>query len=335
MKRSNIFLFTWENAIFLKKDLDKWVSRFSQKYSEFNISRINKDNLDKINLEQELTSPPFFSEHRLIILDGIPSPTPVRKDTEEAEATPKENNADILIEKILDNIPDSNFVLFVSPAPDVKKSLYKKIASIANIKDFPNLNEREIREYIRSELLWIDNEAIARLIEYKWINLEKIEKEIDKLSLFRFHDRITAGDIEKYVVPEIEVSVFQFTDRIFELNFTKALTSLKILLGNEKAEPTIAAIMTTIRKYLFALYLKRNKVSDKDITDSVKMAPFAYQKIVKYSKNEGIIRRFYEKMCEIDLKSKTGELMLDSEDGPVMAIEKVILDLKNTKNTIQ
>lgn len=136
-------------------------------------------------------------------------------------------------------------------------------------------------------------------------------------------------------MPEIEVSVFQFTDRIFELNFTKALTSLKILLGNEKAEPTIAAIMTTIRKYLFALYLKRNKVSDKDITDSVKMAPFAYQKIVKYSKNEGIIRRFYEKMCEIDLKSKTGELMLDSEDGPVMAIEKVILDLKNTKNTIQ
>jgi hypothetical protein len=39
-------------------------------------------------------------------------------------------------------------------------------------------------------------------------------------------------------------------------------------------------------------------------------------------------------MCELDIKSKTGELVLDGEDGLIMAIEKVIFDLKNTKNFI-
>ncbi|EKE27660.1 MAG: DNA polymerase III, delta subunit [uncultured bacterium (gcode 4)] len=332
MKKSNIFLFTWENTIFLKKDLDKWVSRFSEKYSEFNISRINKDALEKINIEQELTSPPFFSEHRLIILDNIPSPT-AKRDTEDGESA--KNSPDDAIEKILDNIPDANFVLFVSPVPDVRKSLFKKISLIANVKDFPNLSERAIRDYVRTELLWIDNDAISRLIEYKGTDLEKIEKEIDKLSLFRVHDRITVSDIEKYVTPDIEVSVFQFIDRIYELNFSKASSNLSSLLENEKIEPTFAAIMTTIRKYLFVLYLKKNNVSDKEIIESLKVAPFVFQKIMNHSKNENTIRKFYEKMCEIDLKSKTGELMLDNEDGLIMAIEKVIFDLKNMKNTIQ
>jgi hypothetical protein len=54
--------------------LDKWVSRFAEKYSEFNISKIDADVIGKINIEQELISPPFLSEHRLIILDNIPSP---------------------------------------------------------------------------------------------------------------------------------------------------------------------------------------------------------------------------------------------------------------------
>lgn len=173
------------------------------------------------------------------------------------------------------------------------------------------------------------------MIEYKGTDLEKIEKEIDKLSLFRVHDRITVSDIEKYVTPDIEVSVFQFIDRIYELNFSKASSNLSSLLENEKIEPTFAAIMTTIRKYLFVLYLKKNNVSDKEIIESLKVAPFVFQKIMNHSKNENTIRKFYEKMCEIDLKSKTGELMLDNEDGLIMAIEKVIFDLKNMKNTIQ
>ena len=330
--KNNIFFFTWENTIFLKKDLDRWVSRFTEKYSEFNISRIDKDIIEKINIEQELTTPPFLSEHRLIILNNIPSPAS-KRDSDEEE-TLKDNSVDIRIEKVLDNIPDANFVIFISQEPDVKKPLYKRLLELATVKEFKNLNEHWIKEYIRNELLWIDNAAISKLIQYKWLDLSKIESEIWKLSLYRANDRITEDDIEKNVLPEIDVSVFQFLDRLYELNFNKALVNLKRILENDKIEPTFAAIMSNMRKLIYILYLRRNGIADKIIIDQLKVHSFVFQKTLSSAKNESVIYRFYEKMCELDLKSKTWELVLDGEDGLIMAIEKVIFDLKNTKNTV-
>jgi DNA polymerase III delta subunit len=64
-----------------------------------------------------------------------------KKDILDDEA-PKDNTIDSRIEKILDNIPEANFVLFISPEPDTRKSFYKKLLEIATVKEFKNLSEQ-------------------------------------------------------------------------------------------------------------------------------------------------------------------------------------------------
>jgi DNA polymerase III delta subunit len=333
MQKNNINFFTWENSIFLNKDLNRWIEHFIEKHWEFNISRVNKENLEKINLEWELTTPPFLAEFRLIILNWLPSAASANDSWDEILEHKK--NVDDEILKILEMIPDKNIVIFVQENPDKRKWLYKKLKEVAVVKEFNNLDEHELKNYIRTVLVWIDSQAADRLIQYKWLDMRKIENEIEKLALFRSNDRITVEDIEKYVIPEIEVSIFKFMDRIYELNYTKAIQGFREVLENSKIEPTVAGIMTNLRKFIYVNQLKNSWVQDKDIIDRLKIHPFVFQKITQFKKNLPEIIDIYNRLSAIDIKAKIWELPGDIDESLRLAIEKVILDLKNKKNTLE
>lgn len=330
MKKNNIIFFTWENKIFLKKELDRWIQVFEDKHSSFNISRITLENIDKISIESELTTMPFLSENRLIILEEIPlSWSP--KDTENT----KDAKFDEKILNILDSIPESNFVIFVQENPDKRKSLYKKLIEISTIKEFINPNENELKKYIRERLIGIDNEALNKLIEFKNSKFIEIEWEIEKLILFKNHEKVSKEDIEKYITPEIESNIFSFTDWIFELNYNKALSNLGHILDNSKIEPTFAAIMTNIRKFLYTLYLKNSWIPDSQIIELLKLHPFVFKKTISKSSSYKEILKFYNELVNIEIKAKIGNLIGDNEAGLKLALEKVILDLKKNKIHLQ
>lgn len=326
MKKNNIILFTWINSLFLKKELERWIDVFSSKHWEFNISRIESWNINKINFESELTTLPFLSENRLIILYGIPFSS-VLKETE--------NSEDDKILTLLEKIPDTNYVIFVQENPDKRKALYKKIIEIGTLKEFKNLEEFELKKYIREKLLQIDSDAIDKLIEYKNSDISKIDSEIDKLHLFKNKERIDIEDIKRFVNPEIEISIFQFLDRLFELNYDKALDNLVEILDNSKIEPTFAAIMTNIRKYLFTIYLHKSGIIDSVIIENLKLHPYVFQKIINNSKNYWTILYLYNSLILVDIKSKVWTLIWDNEESVKLAIEKEILDLKKNKKYLQ
>lgn len=328
MKKNNIIFFTWENRVFLKKELDRWIEHFIEKYWENNVTRINKNQLNSINIEQELLSLPFLSEKKLIILHEVPF-SGETKDTEEV----KEDDGRIL--NSLENIPDNNFVLFIQEFPDKRKWLYKKLIEIATIKEYSTLDDYWLKWYIKEQLPLIENTALDKLINFKNKNIDKIEQEIEKLSLYKPNSTINSDDIDNYVTQEIESSIFTFLDRILELNYNKAITSLEQILLTAKIEPTFAAIMTNLRKYLFTIYLHNNWLKESEIINSLKLHPFVYKKNIWNSKNYKEILYIYNEFCSIDSKAKSGHLIGDSEDNIKLAIEKVIFDLKKEKNRIK
>lgn len=328
MKKTNIIFFTWENKIFLKKELDRWIGYFIEKYWENNISRIDKDQLKDININQELTSLPFLSDKKLIILNQIPF-AGANKDSEEV----KDDDSKII--DCLENIPDNNFVLFIQESPDKRKLLYKKILEIATIKDFPNLDEYGIKSYIKESLPWIQSDAIEKLMLYKNNNIEKIEQEIEKLSLYKQDSIISTDNIETYVLPEIESSIFIFLDRLLELNYDKAIINLEQILLSAKIEPTFAWIMTNLRKYLYTIYFKNNWLPDSEIINLLKLHPFVFKKNIYNKGNYRAILHIYNKFSELDEKAKNGQLIWDIDDNLRIAMEKVIFDLKKQKNLLK
>lgn len=325
MKKSNIIFFCWENSIFLKKSLNRWIELFIEKYWENNVIKISKEQLSTANIEQELLWLPFLSEKKLVALFWIPSNW---ENKDESWVEEKISN-------ILDKIPDSNFILFVEQNPDKRKQLYKKLLEIATIKEFANLDDFSLREYIKESLPWIEKVAIDKLIKYKNSNIEKIEQEIEKLSLFRNNETITSDDITNFVNEEIESSIFNFLDRLIELNYNKALQSFENILINSKIEPTFAAIMTNLRKYLFTIYFYTNWFSEWEIINKLKLHPFVYKKNISYKNNYNTIKHIYKAFASIDARAKSWKLIWDSDDNIKLAIEKVIFDLKKEKNRIK
>lgn len=320
MKKSNIIFFTWENQVFLNKDLDKWISLFAEKHWNFNISRFSLDNISKVNISAELITMPFLGSHRLIILEGFPS-----KATEKEEQESK--NYDEIILDNLDKIPDNNIVVFVESLPDKRKSLYKKLLEIAQIKEYKNIEWEEMRNYIRSRLINIDSSAISKLINYKNSSLNKIELEIDKLHLFKMNWRITEEDIVNYVIPEIEISIFELTDAVMEQNTMKWIRALKTILDSNSIFQVFSVIMSNLRNFLYINYLLEKWFKKEEIISTLKIHPFLVDK-TKNVKNILGIKALFANLLKIDKQSKTGELIWDGENALRLALEKEILNLK-------
>ncbi|MCK9272411.1 DNA polymerase III subunit delta [Candidatus Gracilibacteria bacterium] len=321
MKKTNIIFFTGENLVFLNKDLDKWISLFNEKHGDFNISRFSLDNISKINIGAELTTMPFLGSHRLIILEGFPS-----KAQEKAEEQENKNFDEIILEN-LEKIPENNIVVFVESTPDKRKSLYKKLLEIAQIKEYNNIEGEKLRNYIRTRLINIDSNAISKLITYKNSSLNKIELEIDKLHLFKMNGRITDEDITNYVIPEIEISIFELTDAIAEQNTMKGISSLKTILDSNSVFQVFSVIMSNLRNFLYINYLLEKGFKKDEIVSTLKIHPFLVDK-TRNVKNINNLKVLFKNLVKIDKQSKTGELIGDGENALRLALEKEILNLK-------
>lgn len=140
MPRSNIVFFTGSNHIFLRRDLDAWVDIFAKKYGEYNISRLDRESVGKTNIQAELLTPVFLGEKRLIILEDVPfAATRAEEDEKSEESSSKALDPESIILEALDGIPETTIVLFVSTEPDKRKALYKKLLSVATLKEYEKL----------------------------------------------------------------------------------------------------------------------------------------------------------------------------------------------------
>jgi len=321
MKKSNLIFFTWENLVFLNRDLLKWISLFTEKHWDFNISRFSLDNISKINIGSELTTMPFLGSHRLIILEWFPS-----KATEKAEEQENKNFDEIILEN-LEKIPDNNILVFVESTPDKRKSLYKKLLETAQVKEYNNIEWEELRNYIRTRLINIDSNAISKLITYKNSSLNKIEAEIDKLHLFKMNDRVTEDDIRNYVIPEIEISIFELTDAISELNSMKGISALKTILDSNSIFQVFSVIISNLRNFLYINFLLEKWFKKDEIVSTLKIHPFLVDK-TRNVRNIWVLKALFANLLKIDKQSKTGELIWDGENALRLALEKEILNLK-------
>ncbi|MDD5377480.1 MAG: DNA polymerase III subunit delta [Candidatus Gracilibacteria bacterium] len=332
MPRSNIVFFTGSNHIFLRRDLDAWIDIFAKKYGEYNISRLDRENLLKTNILSELLTPVFLGEKRLIVLEDVPFAASQKDDEETpAESASKTPDPESIILEALDQIPETTVVLFVSTEPDKRKALYKKLLTIATLKEYEKLEGNALREYIRKRLPHIDVTALVRLIEYTGADINRIESEIDKLSLYKQDGWITEEDIKTTVIPTIETSVFTLTDAVFVLDNSLAYRELLNILETHNIHYVFSTLMSTIRTFLYAAKLLSSGYEPGSVQSLLKIHPYAFEKMrknMKYSDKIGIL---YSEFVDLDRRIKTGEGIGDTDDALRIGLEKAILCLQKNE----
>ena len=122
-----LYLFTGNNRYLIQQEAQKWKKAFWEKYGVENVVYItNLENISEDFLLENMLSQSLFSPKRLVLIDGFPfSGERAFSWASELEKTILEN---------IEKIPEDILVVFLSENPDKRKTAYKKLSKLAEVK---------------------------------------------------------------------------------------------------------------------------------------------------------------------------------------------------------
>lgn len=322
-KPKSIFLFCGDDTYSSSQKLNLWKTGFIKKYGEDSpIEVIEGKNLDLPNLATNIETVPFLAEKKLLII----------KDFFEQ----KDNEKNKQLAKILEKTPDFTVIIFheqTSPAKNT--SLYKKIALLGTIEDFPEVTAQKATQWTlgrsRKEGIKINVTNANYLANYCGTDLWKLSGEIEKLRTYAQDKEISKEMIEKITIPSLTASVFRLTDSIAEQNSRSAMETFKTL--HESGEDVIKILFMIVRHFRILIQVKDlldHKENSSLIMKKLRLPKFVVTKNTSQSKNFSIkdLKQIYENLLEIDHEFKTGKIKIYQTDNRelLLAIEKFIIN---------
>lgn len=308
----NIFLFTGQETYLLDKELFRRKEWFLQKFGPDSVFSFSLDNLDISQIKQAIYSSGLFTTKKLILVNGLPLDAMTKLGEE--KNTQLQVFVDALI-KAEGKIPDDSLLVFVSSSPDKRLKLYKFLEKNANIKEFTQLKNNDLEEFVKKELsdCSIDHSMVQYLISKVGSDLYRIWFECDKLKTrtkIKQQKIIDEDMIDLIVFGQVETNSFTLLQTLF-VDEKKAIRILeKIQDGGADRNLFSGMLYRAMKFYIFMLDLDENGVKDsKDIAGFLKMNPWQvkneYAKIWVLKANKKNIEKFYTWLLDLDVSIKS------------------------------
>jgi len=314
-----IYLFTWNSDYLVREKTYAWKRLFTEKNWDFNLVHF-KDliEIDNNQISENLLAEGFMWEKKLIIIDNYP----INTENKNSKSTEKQD----FLEKIVDNIPENNIVIFSSANLDKRWKFYKKIKKIATkIEEFNTKSEQDIFAVLENKYRWqIDFPSINLLVKYKWWNLEKCISEIEKLLITR--KKINQWDIKQFITPELEESIFQIIDDILNKDKVSALTKIKHILADTNIYAFYNNLLANLRTSVYISKLKFINTRTPEITHALNLWNRGFLVNKNYKISHKKLENLYISLVNLDKKMKGWKLMWTEEKDFIFEVEKCILE---------
>jgi len=308
----NVFLFTGQETYLLDKELQRRKENFLQKFWPDSIFHFTLDNLDIGLIKQAIYSSGLFTTKKLIIINWLP--LDATTNIGEEDAGQLQVFVDALI-KAEGKIPDDSLLVFVSSTPDKRLRLFKFLEKNAGIKEFSQLKNNDIEEFVKKELseCIIDHATIQYLITKVGSDLYRIWFECDKLktrSAIKQQKKIDEAMIDMIVYGHVETDSFLLLKTIFT-DKKKAIQVLEKIQNNGKERNQFAGMLYRAMKfYLFMMDLDASGITNsKDIASFLKMNPRQvkneHARIWVLKANKDNIEKFYSGLIRLDTDIKS------------------------------
>lgn len=322
----NINLFHGENTFSAAAALNMWREEFVKKYGDSDIEIFDKEE-DADKISSAILAAPFLSEKRLVIIKNS-------LENFDEKSAKKLSNA-------LDKIPESTVAVFFEEKEIKSGPVYKKIREIGNIKLFKIFTEVELYKFIEKSAAefgsTIKADAINYLMQMTHADAWNIEKELEKLATYAGKREITKKDIDALVTPNLETSIFRFTDEITEKRTQAALNTFRVLhTSGETVQRIFSMIVRNFRLLIMARDLlnqnmTRNQISQKFRMYDPKMHPYTIsiytEKAASFNLED--LKKIYSMLVKLDADQKTGRIRetVDNKTEIMLAFEKLIINL--------
>ncbi|MBU1017503.1 DNA polymerase III subunit delta [Patescibacteria group bacterium] len=334
--KNNLFLFTGDDTFLLHAQMKSWEEAFKEKHGDMNLIVLDGSTMEVGEMIAQTETMPFLGEKRLIFIEGLPE-APKTRNVD--KVTKKDEARDEELKKLadyLEKIPETSVVVFVQPAPDKRKSLYKKIVQLATVKEFIPLTGISLSQWVQNQAkvhgTSISSGEAEYLTSLAGQDLWRIDQELRKLSAYLEGQPIDRKSIDCLVIHTIEANVFHLTDALGVKDYRKAVQNLhRTMAAGENLRQTFYMIVRQFRLFLqVGGYLNHYpNTSPANIATSLKIHPFVAKNTMGQLKHFKLeeLKSAYERLLDIDVALKTSGIRIttDDQDELAMAIERFIL----------
>jgi DNA polymerase-3 subunit delta len=320
--KSNIFLFFGEDTYSSSQKLKFWQEEFTKKYGADALEIINGKTLDPAQFSTNIETMPFLSEKRFMIVKDF-----IQEQDEEAH------------EKVAKNLDNANelciIVFYENENPKKTNTLFKKIAKIGQIEEFPRPFPADITKWIlnkaKQDNINISPREAGYLEQYCEPNLWTISNELEKLKVYANGEQITKEMIEELCTPSLTSSIFKLTDAVAQKNVKDSLKTFAIL--KDSGEDLMGIFFMIARHFRILIQVKEmleKRENQPSIIRRLKQHPFVIQKTSLQSRNftQKKLEEIHEKLLTIDIKTKTGKIKSYRGNNKEfeLEVEKLIID---------
>jgi DNA polymerase-3 subunit delta len=245
---------------------------------------------------------PLFKKQRFIIVKDIQLLLPADKETL------------LRFVKIYKPLPSTSLILESSDYPDAD-NFHRQLCRHCVTKRFAPLKDKEIEGWVRSRLRAqhkkISLEALRLLIENFGGDIAGLYNAVNNLIIYTENKELIGyRDARNFSGQDMESSVFDLVDALWEKDVQKALLILRILLTENKNRPPqiIGLINYQLSRILKAKILIEKGTAAGEINRKLKLPYARSQKFISQVKHISFaaIEKIRQALIDTDFNIKTG-----------------------------
>lgn len=292
-----VYVFAGSNWFGIKTATDQLVTDFLAKNDQLAIERFDGNEDEQAEFVASLSSVSLFSEQKLVIIHSLSAYKSLADD----------------IEAFLDKIDDDTTLLIIEKQPDKRSSYYKKLSKLASFKEFAELNENTLADWLvqcASDLGGqINRSDAAYLIDRVGNSQTSLDHELNKL--VQYNPQVNRQTIDLLTDQTIKSKIFDLVNYAFTGQCQKAL-QVYDEQRKLRTEPQAILGMLVWQMHLVAVCATSNQPAS-EIARETKLNSFTLSKSEKIARamGRGQVSQFLKLLTSIDLTSKKQTYNLD------------------------
>jgi DNA polymerase-3 subunit delta len=298
-----------------------------------NTTMLDGQQLSLSQLMDACSAVPFLCSHRLVMVKGLLGRFEPKSGLERRAVRSKAKR-DLALEEwmglaeCVKQMPPTTVLVLIDGEVKANNRLMKSLASLAKIKGFAPLNDRNLSDWIQSRVKQgsgtISPAAVKLLVGLVGSDLWVMNSEIDKLLAYCSGQGITEDDVKRLTSYAKEANIFALVDAILEGRRQVAQQLLHRLLQDGASPSYILAMITRQLRLIVMAKDRGRKLSRPETKNRLEpVSDYSLEKAARQSTAYTLerIKKAYDKLLEADIGIKTGKY-----DGD-LALDLLVVEL--------
>ncbi|MFC4760762.1 DNA polymerase III subunit delta [Fructobacillus durionis] len=302
----DLYLVTGDETALLQKAKRLFTSIIPEEDQEMNFASYDFGAVGLDDAIADLTAPPFFGDHRVVMLTNPTFMTATGKLTDSQEKA--------LLSLIEHPVPGNLLVIFAADMKlDKRKKVTKAINSKAEKLELARLNERQVGQALHQLLdqlgFQIETAAEQELMLRVQASYSKMLQELPKLLAYAADSKqITRQAVDDLVIKESTAQAFDLADLVLKGKQEAAIRTYHDLVKNGEAPLRLNALL--LGQFRLLLQVASLPGSDAEAGKALGIHPFrvklARQSLRKYPL--GKVREGFLKILDMEIQMKSKQV---------------------------